>query len=132
MEELIREWLRFAKQDFDVAKHLYETFYPRPLETICYHCQQSAEKGIKAVTMTFGAPGGVPKSHDLVFLLNQIRNLTDVEEIYPQASALTPYGVTARYPGEMDMEDRNAQQALAYAEIILDWCRVRIDENQIP
>ena len=28
MEELIKEWLRFAKQDFDVAKHLYETFYP--------------------------------------------------------------------------------------------------------
>ena len=127
MEELIEQWMSFAAQDFNVAKHLYECYYPRPLEIICYHCQQAAEKAIKAVIISQGAPGGVPKSHDLVFLLNQIKNLVNVESIYQEAQALTPYGVTARYPGEMDLEDRNAELAVRYAEAILTWSKENTD-----
>ena len=123
MEELIERWMSFAAQDFDVAKHLYDNYYPRPLEIICYHCQQAAEKAIKAVIISQGAPGGVPKSHDLVFLLNQIKNRVYVEDIYQEAAALTPYGVTARYPGEIDLEERNAARAIECAEVILTWAR---------
>ena len=38
-----------AKHSLGVARHLYETYRPQPLEIICYHCQQAAEKAIKAV-----------------------------------------------------------------------------------
>lgn len=44
----VKEWLEFAKMDLDAAKHLNDTFYPKPLQIICYHCQQSAEKALKA------------------------------------------------------------------------------------
>ena len=42
-------WIEFAKTDLGVAKHLDEQYYPKPLEIICYHCQQAAEKAIKAI-----------------------------------------------------------------------------------
>ncbi len=33
------EWLEYAEKDFGVAKHLFETFRPMPIEIICFHCQ---------------------------------------------------------------------------------------------
>ena len=44
MEEY-KEWLTFAQTDFDCAEYLSKApFHPRPLNVICYHCQQAAEK----------------------------------------------------------------------------------------
>ena len=62
-------WLGFAKTDLGVSKHLMDVYYPKPLEIICYHCQQAAEKAIKAVAIFHGAQGGLPKKHNLSFLL---------------------------------------------------------------
>jgi len=39
-----KEWTSFASKDLDVAVHLLETFRPMPLEIICFHCQQAAER----------------------------------------------------------------------------------------
>ena len=43
-EKILKEWMEFARMDFLTAKHLYEHMYPKPLEIICYHCQQAVEK----------------------------------------------------------------------------------------
>ena len=49
MEEY-REWLNFAQTDYNCAAYLNQSpFHPRPLNVICYHCQQAAEKAIKAL-----------------------------------------------------------------------------------
>ena len=58
------EWLAFAQTDFGVAEHLYNTYYPKPLEIICYHCQQCAEKSVKAIIALHGNQGGLPKRHE--------------------------------------------------------------------
>ena len=50
--------LDMAQTDFGVAKHLEANYYPKPLEIICYHCQQAVEKGIKALIVKYGAKGG--------------------------------------------------------------------------
>ena len=47
-----------AQTDFGVAKHLEANYYPKPLEIICYHCQQAVEKGIKALIVNYAAKGG--------------------------------------------------------------------------
>ena len=49
---LIDEWLRFANMDLDLAKHSFATMHPAPLEIICYHCQQAAEKFLKSAEKT--------------------------------------------------------------------------------
>ena len=41
------EWLDFAYMDLSAAEHLL-TMRPLPVEIICYHCEQAAEKFLKA------------------------------------------------------------------------------------
>ncbi len=73
-KEEYREWLAFAQTDYDCAKYLNEApLYPKPLNIICYHCQQAAEKAVKGLIVYFCSQGGMPKVHDISFLLNQIK-----------------------------------------------------------
>ncbi len=122
MMQVTKEWYDMALMDLGVAKHLDETYHPKPLEIICYHCQQAAEKAIKALIMYYGGEGGMPKLHDLSFLLNQIKNKVSIEEkYYDYADTLTPYGVSVRYPNELYLEERHAKEALEYSGEILSW-----------
>ena len=125
MDNTVSEWLAISETDLGVARYLYENYHPKSIEIICYHCQQSAEKAIKAIIIANGAPGGMPKLHDLSFLLNQIKNMMDIDDkFYEYADTLTPYGVSARYPNELFLEDRHAATALAYASEILQWAKI--------
>lgn len=131
MDQETRQWIQLADMDYGVAEHLYETYYPKPYEIICYHCQQSAEKAIKAIIVSGGVQGGLPKSHDLSFLLNQIKNVVNIEEkYYDYADALTPYGVSIRYPNELFLEERHAKNALKMAKEILDWAKGIIEPDE--
>lgn len=122
MNQEMKQWLDMADMDLGVAKHLMENYYPKPLEIICYHCQQAAEKAIKALVVSRGTQGGLPKIHDLSFLLNQVKNLVKIEEkYYDYADMLTPYGVSVRYPNELFLEERHAKEAIRYAEEIVKW-----------
>lgn len=130
MTQETKEWYDMAVIDLGVARHLDATYYPKPLEIICYHCQQAAEKAIKALIMYYGAEGGMPKLHDLSFLLNQISNKVHIEEkYYDCADALTPYGVSIRYPNEMFLEERHAKEALEFSGEILKWVEGIIEDN---
>lgn len=40
--EIAKEWFDFAEQDIKSAEYLMNMI-PKPLEIICYHCQQCAE-----------------------------------------------------------------------------------------
>ncbi|MCD8255014.1 MAG: HEPN domain-containing protein, partial [Oscillospiraceae bacterium] len=94
---------------------------------ICYHCQQCAEKAIKAVIISKGAPGGMPKLHDLSFLLNQLKNSVGIDEkYYDYADTLTPYGVAVRYPNELFLEEHHAENALKMASEFLAWAEKAI------
>lgn len=44
---LIQEWLDHSRKDLDSAVFLTKMM-PEPLEIICFHCQQSVEKALKA------------------------------------------------------------------------------------
>lgn len=124
----VSQWVEMAQTDLRVARHLFDTCYPMPYEVICYHCQQSAEKAIKALIISKGAPGGMPKLHDLSFLLNQIKKLVDVEDrIYDYADALTPYGISVRYPNELFLEKRHAEKAIQMADEILAWVKDKLN-----
>ncbi len=122
MNQETKRWLDIANMDMGVAKHLMENYHPKPLEIICYHCQQAAEKAIKALVISLGTQGGLPKLHDLSFLLNQVKKYVKIEEKYfDYADTLTPYGVAVRYPNELFLEEHHAKEAIQYAEEIIQW-----------
>ena len=62
MTKLTREWVRKAEDDYRHAARTAEgneRFY----DQVCFHCQQSAEKYLKAQLEELGLP--VPRTHDL-------------------------------------------------------------------
>ena len=128
MNNEVMQWLDFANTDLNVAKHLDNSFFPKPLEIICYHCQQAAEKAIKALIISRGAAGGMPQKHDLSFLLGQLRNTLDIpDRYYDIADSLTPYGVRVRYPGEMEVTEKNAADAIRASESLLLWIKSNME-----
>ncbi len=44
----IEPWIRKADNDISSARYLAENMRPAPAEIICFHCQQAAEKYLKA------------------------------------------------------------------------------------
>ena len=132
MEHEVSLWLEFARTDLGVAEHLNAKYHPKPLEIICYHCQQSVEKALKALIVAFDVPGGVPKKHNLPFLLAQVKNYVKVPlRCIDGAEALSPYGVAIRYPSEFSVEECHAREALSFAREIVEWVEKVINSNEI-
>lgn len=124
MNNDVQQWFSFAEIALAAARHLRATFHPEPVEIICYHCQQAAEKAIKSVYLACNVPGGVPRKHDLTFLLEQLKNRFDIsEEMFDHADILSAYGVVVRYPAEIPLNGGNVEQEVRYAEEIVAWAR---------
>ena len=124
-------WLEFVKTDLGVAKHLNSQYYPKPFEIVCYHCQQAAEKAIKSIMIACNAQSDIPRKHNLSFLLDQIESKIDIpEKYYDYCDMLTPYGIAVRYPnGILFLEESHVQDAIYYAEEIVEWAEKIILEK---
>ena len=120
----VKDWLSYAENDLGVATHLFKTYHPKPLAIIGFHCQQAAEKAVKALIMLHGRQGGMPKKHDIFLLLNQIKNMTVIDpKFYDYADILTPYGISVRYPNELILEERHAKDAIRMANEFVEWAK---------
>ncbi|MBU7006198.1 HEPN domain-containing protein [Phosphitispora fastidiosa] len=128
MDNQIRaqEWRRLAEQDLNSAGYLLN-MCPVPLEIVCYLCQQSAEKYLKAYLVLNGL--NPPKIHDLNELCKLCSKLSDIfKYIADQCSDLTAYGVQPRYPMELMLEEQDMRQALNSAKAIRDFVFVLAPE----
>lgn len=119
-ETLVKEWFRYAEMDLASAKVLMETMYPPPLEIICYHCQQAAEKCLKGLLLAVN--DDIEKTHDLVRLLNKLECYKPVpDEIYDIAENLTQFSTRTRYPQESCVDAHQTTLAIAQAERLMPW-----------
>ena len=108
-----REWLNYAHMDYEVAVFL-QGHQPLPIEIICYHCQQAAEKAIKSVLVS--GDREVPRIHDLPKLLALAsQQQPSLAELFKQANRLTNYAAFTRYPGGIELTEADMQLALRYA-----------------
>jgi HEPN domain-containing protein len=81
---------------------------------VCFHCQQCAEKYLKALMEELGLP--VPKIHDLPRLLRALQTHHPSLRSHRRGlHFLTNFAVGARYPG-YDATRRQAEAALRWAE----------------
>ncbi|MDR1832572.1 MAG: HEPN domain-containing protein [Fusobacteriaceae bacterium] len=114
--ETAKLWMKFARDDLSFAKHGL-TMRPVPMEIICYHCQQTAEKAFKSVLAYYEET--IPKTHDLAYLLALCETYNKcVLDLADEAMRLTKYAVAARYPEEIDILESDMDLALADAETI--------------
>ncbi len=102
-EEVIRkivgEWIHKADQDITSAEALLSQDPPL-LYPSCFHSQQAAEKYLKAYLTRRQVE--FPKTHSIREILNLVKTADEelATELLP-ATALTPYGVEVRYPGDI-------------------------------
>ena len=117
------QWVRFAEEDLQAARDLAARL--PPLRNLaCFHCQQSAEKYLKALLQELGL--AVPRTHDLEDLLDLL--LPHDPTLAPSRRglrALTRYAVQFRYPG-VRATTRRMQAALRQAERVRRELRVRL------
>ena len=103
-----------SRSDLDTAQLLIAG-ESRHLDTGAYHCQQAAEKALKA----FLASNGVipPKTHDLVARLDlSVPFNEDLATLRDAMALLNPLGVQFRYPGDLfEPSFSEASQALHLA-----------------
>lgn len=94
--------------------------YPKPLEIICYHCQQSIEKLLKGLLISKNVT--IKRTHDLGLLAELLQEYETVDEKYLEmCDDLTPYGVKIRYSQELYIEEYHVTKALQEPEILYDW-----------
>lgn len=118
-----RGWAEKAEHDLQNAEYVLTLTDDCPTDTVCFHCQQCAEKYLKALLVYHGVD--FPRTHDLVVLLNLAARTGDVALTVEQVQPLNRYSIEARYPGDWDpIELEEARQALEMARQVREAVRV--------
>ncbi len=97
MDEIdLQSWVDLAEKDLASAKHLLG-LHPRPVEVICFLCQQASEKILKAILVKDEA--SIPRTHDLVALTqSMLPAYPHLDLLLPKCVRLSVYAVSTRYP----------------------------------
>jgi HEPN domain-containing protein len=97
-----------------------------------FHCQQAAEKTIKAYLTWQDEP--FEKTHSLVALLGKCLTFDpDLQDLRQAAATLTPYAVTSRYPGESpELTREEAERAYSLVEEVWYFLIAKLPEETHP
>ena len=134
LSDNVKKWIKYSKNDLDlsidemnrnvISKH-------KRYEAILYHCQQSAEKVLKAYIIHNGS---TQWGHDLETIRAKCA-LYDVsfngERIRGHCNYLTHF-IAARYPDfRMSVDASNATRAINSAKRIFDFTIKKIGLNPV-
>lgn len=102
--EVVQAWLIKANEDLRSARKLAAE--PDPLlSTAMFHCQQAAEKALKALLVFHDRR--VTKTHDVEVLLGIATTLEPKLSAWTaSANQLTEYAAVFRYPGDVIEPER--------------------------
>ncbi len=118
----IQAWLIRARNDLANAEFTAE-HRDDLLDTAVYHCQQAAEKAMKAFLVSEGL--SIPKTHDVGKLVQlATADNAGFATLQSIADALTPFATAFRYPADDEAPMPSVQQAgeaLAAARRIYDF-----------
>jgi len=125
--DITNEWLQIAYDDYDSAKFLYDNKIPKPLEIICYHCQQSAEKSLKAFICAHDID--IPKTHEVKRLCMQCSEIDDsFTALFDDCEELEVYATETRYPLRIEIDDTHAERALKQSLRIYEFTSEKLSQ----
>ena len=113
-----KAWLRKAESDLANAELCINA--ATALDTACFHCQQAAEKSLKAWLVAQDEP--FPLIHDLEELIGLCATRESrFNELANDAATLNPFAITMRYDAEFWPSAEEAAEALARARRFHDF-----------
>ena|SRR6266498_1061197 len=123
MKRQTARWVSKAEEDVAAARGL-AVVKPPPRDAVCFHCQQAAEKYLKALLQELGDP--VPRTHDMEDLLDLLLpHDATLAPLRRSVASLTKFAVEYRYPGRR-ATTRQMQSALRVAERVRREVRSRL------
>ncbi|MBM3130542.1 MAG: HEPN domain-containing protein [Chloroflexi bacterium] len=121
MNALAEEWIAKAEGDWRTANREMRVRRAPNYDAVCFHCQQCAEKYLKALLQKHGHH--IPKIHDLNQLLEYCLPYDGTLELHRDLlKDLTRYAVEFRYPGESATKE-DARTALHHAKTLRAFLR---------
>lgn len=116
--DLVKAWIKKAENDLITAKWSIKIKPEPPLDIVCFHAQQCAEKYLKAYLVYHDIE--FEKTHDLrklVLLCSKVKK--EFLEILETSKRLTDYAVDVRYPLLIEEPTlQEAEEAIEMAEKI--------------
>ena len=111
----IKEWIKYAGDNLIAAIHFHNTMEFPIYRVVCFSCQQSAEKYLKACQIYFDLE--IVKTHDLNFLIDNLLDTDkNLEQFNIKGKRLSRYAVKYRYPDDFeDLTKANAEDAISIA-----------------
>jgi HEPN domain-containing protein len=132
--EQIKRWIEKADHDFGTAIITYR-YIPKYRDTIAFHCQQAVEKYLKSYVFKLGQK--VMRTHDLVYLLEQINKEEKVEQIwFEKAFELQDFAIEIRYPDQIiELSEEDITEAIKivkdFREMILKRHDIKLDFDDL-
>ena len=124
MQEITKEWVFKAEEDFisaDLLMHAGEAPIP---DYVCFHCQQCAEKYLKAYLQEHEIE--FERKHDLSPLLELcVARDKEFERLDEDIRELDRFAVIVRYPGII-IKAETAKLALKQAERVRKFIRRKL------
>jgi HEPN domain-containing protein len=123
--KIIQEWLRYSQSDIITARYMFYNVNPKQTEISVFHCQQCAEKALKAYLVAHEIDP--PKIHDLLILCKMCAEIDEeFLSLMNISSDLNPYAVAARYPKQLVSDEAEVEVAIGKAQQIYDFCIVKV------
>ena len=120
MKKLTKEWVHKAEADYRAAGKLERGNDPLH-DQACFHCQQCAEKYLKALLQELGL--AIPRTHVLLNLLTLLLpHHPSLRSVRRGMDFLTRFAVDTRYPGDKASK-RQARAAFRWAGKVRDVAR---------
>src|SRR5882762_7215103 len=111
MKKTTKEWVKKAEQDFILAEQGSRSKLPLH-DGVCFHCQQCAEKYLKALLAELAI--AIPRTHNLDDVVNLLLpHYPGLRSLRRGLIFLTDFAVETRYPGE-NATKRQAVSALRW------------------
>jgi len=121
------QWLILADEDLNLASHAFSLGAQSPYRLIAYHAQQCAEKYLKAFLVYHNVD--FPYTHNIRMLLKLCGKHATWAQTLKNAEELTPYAITARYPGENEeVSKAEAARAIEIAQEVRQQVRTALEQ----
>jgi HEPN domain-containing protein len=128
--ENVLQWVSYAEEDIKLAAHALTLGRGTPYRLVAYHAQQCAEKYLKAFLVCKNED--FPYTHNITRLLRLCAKHAAWAESLKDAEELTPYAITARYPGEdEEVTQEEAQEAVEIAQRVREEVRKALTKLRI-
>jgi HEPN domain-containing protein len=128
-----KAWMVKAWRDLETARRA-ATGEPPFYDIAVYHCQQAAEKAVKAFLVYHGKP--YEKTHDIEVLVDFACEIdSDFSKLADAADALTPYATRFRYPNAtfaVEPLPVEYNEALQHARTIYDFVLLLLPHSARP